>query len=107
MHRFASPHTSSLATSMLREIDQISDKTLPRAIAAMLFAEGVTADDFYAMGGRFRGVSYNQVWVAEALRGLESGELDLAACLRGAEKIRTVLDQAGVLAARRKGRYGR
>lgn len=102
---FASPHTSSLAASMLEEVDVISDKTLPRVIAAMLFQQGVTADEFYQIGRNYRGISYNKPWIIEALRSLESGELDLATCLRGADQIQSVLNKTGLLATRQKGRH--
>lgn len=107
MYRFASPHTSSLAASMLEDIDVISERTLPRVIAAMLFEQGVTADEFYSIGRGYRGVSYNKPMIIEALRGLESGELQLADCLRGADQIQSVIDKTRLLVSRRArmGRY--
>lgn len=93
---------------MIEEIDVISDRTLPRVIAAMLFEQGVTADEFYPMARS--GTSYNKVWILEALRALEQGTLDAAECLRGADQIQSVLGKAHLLVDRfrsRAERHGR
>ena len=98
---------------MIEEIDVISDRTLPRVIAAMLFQQGVTADEFYPMARS--GTSYNKVWILEALRALEHArpehQTHLAAeYLRGADQIQSVLGKAHLLVDRfrsRAGRHGR
>lgn len=105
MHQFASPHTSSLAASMLEDVDTISDRTLPRVIAAMLWQQGVTADEFYLIGRSYSGVSYNKVWILEALRGLEDGTLQVGDCLRGADQIQSVINKTRLLVERRRGRH--
>lgn len=90
---------------MMEEIDVISDKTLPRAVAAMLFQQGVTADEFYSTVRS--GTSYNKVWILEALRALEENKLDVGECLRGASQIQSVLGKANLLADRYRGRAER